>query len=115
LSKQNKRFCTRVITSGKLVTATAVVKKLRDDLNVEVSERTVRRALQEAGLEAMEKEKKPKLSAKNIKARLEFAWQHKDWTIEDWKRVIWSDETKINRFCSDGCSWCWVRDGESRL
>jgi hypothetical protein len=28
--------------------------------------------------------------------------------------VIWSDETKINRFCSDGRSWCWVRDGESR-
>ena len=32
--------------------------------------------------------------------------------MDDWKRVIWSDETKINRFCSDGRSWCWIRDGE---
>ncbi|XP_050579336.1 uncharacterized protein LOC126916994 [Bombus affinis] len=26
---------------------------------------------------------------------------YKEWTTEDWKRVIWSDETKINRFESD--------------
>jgi len=28
--------------------------------------------------------------------------------------VIWSDETKINCFCSDERSWCWVRDGKDR-
>jgi transposase len=114
LSVQNKRFCVRAITAGKLDTASATAKQLHDELNVEVSDRTVRRAFQEAGLEAMEKEKKPKLSPKNVKERLAFARRHKDWTIEDWKRVIWSDETKINRFCSDGRSWCWIRDGESR-
>ncbi|XP_053956280.1 uncharacterized protein LOC128861931 [Anastrepha ludens] len=31
-----------------------------------------------------------------------------DW-IED-TMVIWSDETKINRFESDGCSWFWSKD-----
>src|SRR5262249_50686011 len=59
-------------------------------------------------------EAKPKLSAKNIKARFDFARHHRHWTVEDWKRVIWSGETKINRFCSDGRSWCWARDGKSR-
>lgn len=114
LSSQNKRFCIRTITSEKLETATAVVKKLRNDLNVEASERAVRRCLQEAGLAAMEKENRSKLSTKNIKARLEFAKRHKDWTVADWKHIIWSDETKISRFCSDGRSWCWARDGETR-
>ena len=28
------------------------------------------------------------------------------------RRVVWSDETKINRFCSDGRKWAWIRDGE---
>ena len=70
-------------------TATAIVKKHHDELKVKMSERTVRRALQEAGIKPAEKEKKPRLSAKNIKMRLEFARRHKDWTIEDWKRVIW--------------------------
>ncbi|KAG1258339.1 hypothetical protein G6F66_014580 [Rhizopus arrhizus] len=38
---------------------------------------------------------------------------HKDWTVDDWKRVVWSDETKINRFNSDGRTWTWIRSGES--
>ncbi|KAG0733031.1 hypothetical protein G6F23_013737 [Rhizopus arrhizus] len=38
---------------------------------------------------------------------------HKDWTVDDWKRVIWSNETKINRFNSDGRTWTWIRSGES--
>lgn len=29
---------------------------------------------------------------------------HKNWSDEDWKRVIWSDEVKITRFQSDGIS-----------
>jgi hypothetical protein len=27
--------------------------------------------------------------------------------------VVFSDETKINRFNADGRSWCWVNDMES--
>ncbi|KAG1153208.1 hypothetical protein G6F37_010565 [Rhizopus arrhizus] len=38
---------------------------------------------------------------------------HKGWTVDDWKRVVWSDETKINRFNSDGRTWTWIRSGES--
>jgi transposase len=112
ISEQNKRFCVRAITSGQLDTASDVRKALENQLKVKVSERTVRRILQNAGLGAAGKQNKPKLSSKNIKARLEFAKRHQDWTVEDWKRVIWSDETKINRCGSNGQYWCWIRDGE---
>jgi len=114
LSVQDKRFCVRAVTSGRLETGAEVAKKLENNLGIKVCDRTVRNALREAGLEAVEKEAKPRLSPKNIKARLEFAKRHRHWTVDDWKHVIWSDETKINRFCSDGRSWCWVRDGESQ-
>ena len=33
--------------------------------------------------------------------------------MDDWKRVIWSDETKINRYGSDGQQYVWERKGES--
>ena len=32
--------------------------------------------------------------------------------MEDWKRVIWSDKTKINCLRLDGCKWVWKRPGE---
>ena len=47
----------------------------------------------------------------NIKARLEFARAHKYLTVDDWKRVVWSEQIKINRFQSDGRSWYWKREG----
>jgi hypothetical protein len=36
---------------------------------------------------------------------MDFAEKYLHWTVEDWKRVIWSDETKINRFGSDRRQW----------
>lgn len=53
--------------------------------------------------------KKPKLEPRHIKARLDFALAHKDWTANDWHNVIWSDETKINRLGSDGKQHCWIQ------
>ncbi|XP_047137593.1 uncharacterized protein LOC124814084 [Hydra vulgaris] len=40
------------------------------------------------------------------------------WTVQrdliknDWKKVIWSDETKINRYTTDYRQWNWKREGE---
>src|SRR5581483_3560 len=113
LSVQDKRHCVRSVTSGRIPTATAATKRLKDELKVSVNANTVRRALKEAGLKANKNLKKPDLSAENIKKRLQFAKDHKDWTETDWERVIWSDETRINRFCSDGMSWCWKSDGST--
>ena len=44
--------------------------------------------------------------------RLDFALSHQDWTVDDWKCVIWSDETKINHIGSDGRKWAWKKAGE---
>lgn len=46
--------------------------------------------------------KKPFISKKNAEARLNFAKKYSDWTVEDWKRVLWTDESKFNKVCSDG-------------
>ena len=48
------------------------------------------------------------LTIKHKKQRLAFALAHKDWTVDNWKTVIWSDETKINRLGSDGRQHCWI-------
>ena len=38
---------------------------------------------------------------------MEFVEKHLEWAIEDWKKVIWSDETKINCLGSDGRKQVW--------
>ena len=63
-------------------------------------------------MKAAVKEKKPLLTAGHRRGRLDQATAHQDWTVEGWKRVIWSDETKINRIGSDGKKWVWKKKGE---
>lgn len=110
LSLRDEKFCSKQITSGQSKSVTELTRKLRDQHSINVDRRTVARALNNCGLRAGEKKKKPSLSKKNIKARLEWANEHKSWTTDDWNRVIFSDESKINRFNSDGRSWGWYRD-----
>ena len=109
-----KRFCVKEATLKGLDTAVEINNELKNSLGIKVNDNTVSRALKSSGFNAIEKESKPFLSAKNIKARLKFAKEHKNWTKEEWNKITWSDESKINRVCSDGRYWCWVRDDSSR-
>ncbi len=110
LTQRDEKMCMKKITSGEAKSAVHLTKILNNDRNFAISRKTVARALNKQGLKAGEKKKKPDLSQKNIKARLEFANKHSDWTEDDWNRVIFSDESKINRFNSDGRSWCWFKN-----
>lgn len=112
LSPRNVHYATRLITSGEVDTAPEVARALQDVTNKPVSPSTVRRALKNVGMKAAVKQKKPRLLPRHRKARLDWAVAHKDWTLEDWKRVVWSDETKINRLGSDGRHWIWKKSGQ---
>jgi transposase len=112
LSLQDKRKLAWLITSGEVGTAVKATKVLLASTNVKASSQTVRRALRDAGLKARAKQKKPRLLPHHFRQRFEFAKRHESWTVEDWKRVIWSDETKISRLSSEGREWTWKRPGE---
>ena len=42
----------------------------------------------------MVKKKRPRLTPHHRKKKLDFAIRHQHWTLEDLKKVVWSDETK---------------------
>ena len=63
-------------------------------------------------MKAVVKKKTPLLTKKYQRERLDFALTHQYWTVEDWKKVVWSDETKINRLESDGRKWAWKKGEE---
>ena len=112
LSPTNIHHAVHLITTKKAVNAVQVIKSLKTITNQSLSPTTVWRHLKKAGMKAVVKRKCPLLSAKHRKAHLDYAHAHKDWTVEDWKRVVWSDDIKINHLGSDGCKWVWKRPGE---
>ncbi len=56
------------------------------------------------------KEASPKAQAQ--KARLDFARAHADKDEDYWDSILWSDETKINVFGTDGFKTVWRRKGK---
>ncbi|SYW82096.1 uncharacterized protein UHO2_00581 [Ustilago hordei] len=52
----------------------------------------------------------PNHSKKSTSLLLLQSMKHKDMTVEDWKNVVWSDETKINFFGPDGKQFCWIKN-----
>src|ERR1700761_7342561 len=63
---------------------------------------SVKGRLREVGLNGRVARKKPWLSKENIKKRFEWAKEHKNWTKEDWRRVIFSDESPFTLFPDSG-------------
>ena len=67
--------------------------------DVQVSTRTIRRRLQiKYKLPSRSPAVKPRLSAKNIEDRLIFAKKYKDWTVDQWRSVMFSDESTVKQF-----------------
>ncbi|KAJ1308202.1 hypothetical protein OPQ81_003917 [Rhizoctonia solani] len=86
-----------------------VAQELTAINKVKVSGCAVHQQVRKEGIVPFVKPSKPALTSDHIKARLAFAKAHQFWTVEDWKHVQWSDETKINCFGSDGLHYAYKR------
>jgi transposase len=70
-------------------------KQVKRKLDLDISPRTVRRRLDEAGLHGRVEREEHILTARDIQRRLAFANGYAHWTAADWERVIFSDEKHL--------------------
>lgn len=103
------RLIVRLSKKDPFASSKQIATTLRETLQLNISSRTIRRRLQEAGLNGRMARKTPKVSTKNLKKRLELAREYANWDMRTWKNILFSDETKVNLVGSDGR--CWVRRG----
>jgi transposase len=106
---RESRIAARMLARVEAANATEVQKKAFP----EVSARTVQRRLKEQGLLCRVRKAKPFLTAVHKEKQRLWALEHKGWTVEDWKRVIFSDESKFMLFKSDGRQYCWIKPGQA--
>ncbi|GBN10646.1 hypothetical protein AVEN_45221-1 [Araneus ventricosus] len=55
----------------------------------------------------------PLLNACHQAARLAWSREHREWTLEDWKRVAWSDESRFRLLHADGRLRIWRQAHEA--
>ena len=83
-----------------------VPKQIKNELQLECSKRTVRRRLDEVGLHGRVARTEYVYDDHDIQRRLSFAEGYANWTVADWSRVLFSDETHIEVY---GRSRVWVQ------
>ena len=102
------RIAGRMIAKNEVQNATELQKKAFKD----VSTQTLQHRLKKQGFVCRVKKKKPFLDLKSKEARQKWAMAHVNWTVEDWKRVIFSDESKYMLFKSDGRQYAYFKPGQ---
>jgi len=82
-------------------TAVHVANHLNDENSLQITVHTARRRLNEGNLFSRRQAKKTFISQANRKTPLGFAKRYLHCTSEDWAKVLWGDESKLNLFGAD--------------
>jgi transposase len=92
VDKSMKAVISRVKTDryGREKTCQMIANELGN-----LSAMTVWRILRSAGMRKTKSTRKPGLTPAMKAARLAWAKKHENWELEDWKKVIFSDETSV--------------------
>ncbi|KAJ3485389.1 hypothetical protein NLI96_g5008 [Meripilus lineatus] len=113
IQKKTGHSLSTISIEEKVENAVQAAKIISNMNSQTISATTLRRKLKGFGWKAVVKKKCPQLKPRHRQARLQFAERYKEWTMEDWKKVVWSDENKINRLGSDRKRYVWKQVGES--
>ena len=104
-SGKPRKITSRDDTSMKHAVAqspTSFCKKIRFHLLLKVTNASIStissRLIKEFDLKSYKSTNKLRLTSQMIKKRFEFAKKHIDWSIEDWKKVLFSDESTFQQF-----------------
>ncbi len=102
----------RLVIDYRKATVTQITTRYNQCMQNTISEHTTRRTLKQMGYSSRRPHRVSLLSDKNRKRRLQFAQTHQNWTIEDWKNVAWSDESRFLLRHSDGRIRLWHKEHE---
>jgi len=113
LTAEQKRRVLGWFEEGLYKHVTDALPMARRRFGENVTNRVLRLALREQGMRALARQKKPLLKPRHRAARRAFAFRHSEDDANFWQTIVWSDESKICLFGSDGRHYSWRRPGET--
>lgn len=111
-SQRDDRFIVTSALRNRHLSGVDLQRRLREVRGVAISDSTVRRRLREQNLRPHKPASGPQLTTAHRQARLEFARNHLNWTIDQWASVLFSDECRMTLYGSDGRRNVMRRPGE---
>lgn len=111
-SARDDRYIVTSMLRNRHQTAVQIQHELQDVRGTQISARTARRRMKDSGLTPHRPATGPQLTRAHRVARLQFAQLHHTWSMEQWSRVLFSDESRIGLYGADGRDRVYRRSGE---
>ena len=108
--RDDRHYKLAVARDADVFAAQAAEDVRGDDNKPVVSSRTVQKRLHEQRMKTKKKVKKPAMTPEQMRARLAWAKKHRRWTPEQWRRVLWLDESPFTLWPPPMNGKVWVHD-----
>ena len=101
-----------IIMNSHVMTSGTIATRLRVTTGVRIADQTVRNWLRASRLRGPRPYMGVPLTLRHRIARVNLVRAHHRWTRDDWKNVLFTDESRFNLFFADGRLRVWRRQGE---
>lgn len=116
LSDRDVRRLTHAYRKGEVTTLKQGVQFLCEHMNIQVSESAVRSCLLRNDFTSKRLTAKTRLSRKDRQKRLKWALKYESWTVDQWRKVVFTDETIFRAYSSSRRTLRrWVHKDDDRL
>lgn len=102
IKEKGRRRLSRMVKQNRSQTVTQLTAQYNAGPSRIVSEHTVQRTLLDMGLRSKRPTRVPLLTKRHRQLRLRWAREHRDWSMDQWERVAWSDESRFVIHDDDG-------------
>lgn len=109
LNERSRRHLVRMMQNDNVRTSTQLAIVSSRQFNEPISAQTARNILHKEGVHARHTIPKPLLTRGHKKERLEFALRHAHWSVDNWKQVVFSDESLITAYPINSRSIVWTK------
>ncbi|GBM79531.1 hypothetical protein AVEN_209503-1 [Araneus ventricosus] len=96
----------RILKRDRRATLPRIAADFNDGASTSVSVRTVQRTVINMGSQSRRPTRVPFLTARHKALLLSWARQY-HWTVDDWKHVAWSDESRFQLYRTDAYVRVW--------
>ncbi|CAI9573923.1 unnamed protein product [Staurois parvus] len=91
------------VCRSRHLSAQSVAEDLQTLCGLQISTSTVHREFHGMGFHGRAAASKPYITKCNAKCRMQWCKACHHWTLEQWRHVLWSDESRISICQSNGC------------